>query len=61
MLPVLFKLGPVTIYSYGFFMTLSYLVAAFILWREGKRQGYQPEKLFDLSLIALVAALLVYR
>lgn len=58
MLPILFQLGPLTIYSYGFFLTLSYIIATFILWREGKRQGYQEEKLLDLSLISLIAALI---
>ena len=58
MFPILFKLGPITVYSYGFFMTLAYLVATFVVWREGKRQGYQPEKLLDYSLITLVAALI---
>ncbi|HEX7455906.1 MAG TPA: prolipoprotein diacylglyceryl transferase [Candidatus Nanoarchaeia archaeon] len=57
MIPVLFEIGPVTIYSFGFFLTLAYLVATFILWREGKRQGYNEEKLLDLSVISLVAAL----
>ena len=57
MIPILFQLGPVTIYSYGFFLTLSYIVATFVLWREGKRQGYKEEKLLDLSLISLFAAL----
>lgn len=57
MFPILFKIGPVTIYSFGFFLTLSYLAATFILWREGKRRGYNPEKLLDLSVISLVAAI----
>jgi len=57
MIPILFKIGPVTIYSWGFFLVASYLVATFILWREGKRQGYNEEKLLDLSIISLLAAL----
>ena len=57
MFPVLFSIGSITIYSFGFFLTLSYLAATFILWREGKRQGYNEEKLLDLSVISLVAAL----
>ena len=57
MLPILFKIGPVTVYSWGFFLVLAYLAATFILWREGKRQGYNEEKLLDLSIISLVAAL----
>ncbi|MCH8821369.1 prolipoprotein diacylglyceryl transferase [Patescibacteria group bacterium] len=58
MFPILIQLGPITIYSYGFFLTLSYIIATFVLWREGKRQGYKEEKLLDLSLISLFAALI---
>lgn len=58
MLPILFKIGPLTIYSFGFFLTLAYLAATFILWREGRRQGYQEEKLLDLSVISLIAAII---
>lgn len=58
MLPILFDLGPITVYSFGFFLVLAYFLATFILWREGKRQGYNEEKLLDLSIISLVAALI---
>ncbi len=58
MLPILFKIGPVNVYSYGFFLAVAYLAATFILWREGKRQGYNEEKLLDLSVISLVGALI---
>lgn len=57
MYPVLFTFGPVTIYSYGFFLALAYLVATYIFWKEGKKQGYQEEKLLDFSILALIAAL----
>ncbi len=58
MYPILFKLGPLTIYSYGFFLALAYLLATYVFWREGKRQGYQEEKLIDFSVASLVAAIL---
>lgn len=58
MLPILFELGPITVYSFGFFLVLAYFLATFILWREGKRQGYNEEKLLDLSIISLVATLI---
>ncbi|MEX0621526.1 MAG: prolipoprotein diacylglyceryl transferase [Candidatus Woykebacteria bacterium] len=57
MLPILLKIGPITVYSFGFFLILAYFAATFILWREGKRQGYNEERLLDLSVISLVAAL----
>ncbi len=55
--PVLFGLGPITIYSYGFFLALAYMFATYVFWREGKKQGYQEEKLLDFSIISLLAAL----
>ena len=58
MLPILFKAGPLTIYSWGFFLAASFLLATFILWREGKRQGYNEERLLDLSIICLLSALI---
>lgn len=58
MYPVLFDFGPLTIYSYGFFLALAYLVATYIFWKEGKKQGYQEEKLLDFSILALIAALI---
>ena len=57
MYPVLFDFGPITIYSYGFFLACSYLVATYVLWREGKKQGYSEEKLLDFSILSLIAAL----
>ncbi|OGY30104.1 MAG: hypothetical protein A3F35_03275 [Candidatus Woykebacteria bacterium RIFCSPHIGHO2_12_FULL_45_10] len=57
MYPILFKAGGFAIYSYGFFLTLAYLGATFIVWREGKKRGFNEEKLLDLSLLALIAAL----
>src|SRR3989344_5794476 len=57
MYPILLKLGPVTIYSYGFFLALAYLLATYVFWREGKRQGYQEERLIDFSVTSLVAAI----
>jgi len=58
MFPILFKLGPITIYSYGFFLALAYLTATYLFWKEGKRQGYQEEKLIDFSVASLVAAII---
>ena len=57
MLPVLLDIGPITIYSFGFFLALSYLVGTFVFWKLGKKQGYNEEKLLDLSIISLIAAL----
>lgn len=43
MYPVLFKLGPLTIYSFGTFMALAALGAGWVVWLELKRYRYNPE------------------
>lgn len=57
MYPILFKFGPVIIYSYGFFLAFAYLAATYVFWKEAKKQGYQEEKLLDFSVVSLVAAI----
>jgi phosphatidylglycerol:prolipoprotein diacylglycerol transferase len=43
MLPILFKLGPITIYSYGLMMALGFIAADLICASEFKRHGYKSE------------------
>ena len=43
MYPILFQLGPLTIYSFGAFMALAALAAAWVVKCELKRRGYDPE------------------
>lgn len=43
MYPVLLRLGPLTIYSFGTFMALAALSAGWVLWAELKRYRYNPE------------------
>jgi phosphatidylglycerol:prolipoprotein diacylglycerol transferase len=52
--PILFSLGPITIRSYGVLLTLAFILGTFIVWREGKRQGYNEEKILDLAVTVLV-------
>lgn len=53
MLPILIDLGPIQIRSFGVFLVLAFLLATFVLWREGQKQGYNEEKLLDLALISI--------
>jgi phosphatidylglycerol:prolipoprotein diacylglycerol transferase len=43
MIPVILRLGPITIYSYGLMMALGFIVGDFILTHECRRRGYNPE------------------
>jgi len=43
MLPVLFKIGPFTVYSYGLMMALGFIAGDFVIARDFERRGYKPE------------------
>ena len=43
MYPILFHFGPITIYSFGALMALAALAAAWVIYVELKRNGYNPE------------------
>ncbi|MEW6382219.1 MAG: prolipoprotein diacylglyceryl transferase [bacterium] len=56
--PILFKLGPVTIYTYGFFIALAFIAG--ILWasREARQLGENPERIMDLGFFITLAAII---
>ena len=55
MIPVLFEIGPITIYSFGLMMGIAFIVANYLLAKEFQRKGLPPEKAGTITLIALVA------
>jgi len=61
MLPVLFSLGPVTFYTFGFFLAVGFFLAAFIIWRRLKDLGFREEKIIDGIIVLAVCGFLVSR
>lgn len=57
MLPVLFKIGPVTIYTYGVAIALAFLLSLFIIVHESKRKGLNPDFAYDLILFAMIGGI----
>jgi phosphatidylglycerol---prolipoprotein diacylglyceryl transferase len=43
MIPILFRLGPITVYSYGLMMALGFIAADIACTSEFKRHGYKGE------------------
>ena len=58
MFPVLLKIGPISIFTYGFFIAVGFLTGIFLATKEAKRQGEDHEKIMDLCFYILIAALL---
>jgi phosphatidylglycerol---prolipoprotein diacylglyceryl transferase len=57
MYPILFELGPITIYSFGALMALAALAAAWVVHAELKRRGYNPELASSLVFAAAIGGL----
>jgi phosphatidylglycerol:prolipoprotein diacylglycerol transferase len=47
MWPVLFKIGPITIYSYGFMLVVAFYTCYYLLTKELKRLNYDPKLASD--------------
>jgi len=62
--PILLKLGPLTIHTYGFFIALGFIVGISFAKKQGAKLGIDTEKLMDLCfymlLVGLIGARLFY-
>ncbi len=57
MYPVLFRIGPFALHTYGVFVAMAFLSAIALALREARREGEDANKILDLSLYILVAAI----
>ena len=57
MYPVLFRIGPFTLHTYGVFVAIAFLSAIALALREARKQGEDANKILDLSFYMLVAAI----
>jgi len=58
MLPVLFSIGPITVSSFGFFLSLAFLFATFLLWRLAHGWDLNEEKILDLIILSFFGGLI---
>ena len=58
MIPVLFHLGPLTVYSFGLMMALGFLAADYVIRLECVRRGYDPEYSSSIVIAAAVMGLI---
>lgn len=57
MLPILFNLGPVKIYTMGVFLVLAFFWASFILWKLVRLSSYKEEDVFDILFGGILSGL----
>jgi len=56
--PVLLKLGPLTIHTYGFFIAIGFVTAIFIAKNESIKVHIDPEVMMDLCFYMLISGLI---
>jgi phosphatidylglycerol:prolipoprotein diacylglycerol transferase len=54
MIPVLFSIGSLKVYSYGLMLGLSFLLGAWVLGKELRRKGLDPDLAGTIMLLAVV-------
>lgn len=55
--PILFELGPVTIYTYGVLLAAAYLLGLWMAARRARQAGMDGNKVLDLGIWVIIAAL----
>lgn len=58
MIPKLFQLGPVPVYSYGLMLGICFIVASWLLQREFKRKKLEEGTAVNITFIALVGGVI---
>ena len=58
MYPVIFRIGPLTIYSYGVMLSLAFLTAACLMAARSKKRGLNPDIILDLSVCLLISGII---
>jgi phosphatidylglycerol---prolipoprotein diacylglyceryl transferase len=56
--PELFKLGPLTVYSYGVLLAASYLLGLRLAMTRARRWGLEANRVLDLGIYIIIAALI---
>lgn len=54
MIPILFEIGPIKVYSYGLMLGIGFLIGSYILSLEFKRKGIDPNLASNITIIALI-------
>jgi prolipoprotein diacylglyceryltransferase len=50
MLPIIFSLGPITLYTYVVFLFLAVIFSLFVLWKRGREAHFDEEEVMRVSL-----------
>lgn len=56
--PVICKIGPLTIYSYGLMLVIAFMVITWLSSAEAKKRGIHPDVIFNLNFVILICGII---
>lgn len=56
--PLLFQMGFIKIHTYGLLIVIGFLIGLYLIYREAKKEGINPERIIDISFWGLAFGLL---
>ncbi|MFA4989714.1 MAG: prolipoprotein diacylglyceryl transferase [Candidatus Omnitrophota bacterium] len=56
--PVICKIGPCTIYSYGLMLVIAFMVCTWLAASEAKKKGIHPDIIFNLNFVILICGII---
>jgi phosphatidylglycerol:prolipoprotein diacylglycerol transferase len=56
--PILFKIGPLQLYTYGALLAVAFLVAIFLASKEAERQGLDKSFASDMGVVVIVSSVI---
>lgn len=54
MYPIICKIGPFSVYSYGLMLAFAFMVSMYLAGRKAEKKGLKPEEIYNLSFIILL-------
>lgn len=58
MFPILLRIGPITIHTYGFMLALGVACGLWFIYVQSKKQGLSPTKMLDMAFYTLIISLI---
>ncbi len=55
--PILYKIGPLTLHTYGALVAIGFMAGLFVAINQAKKQGIPKEKVLDLGFYILISAI----
>ena len=58
MFPILLKIGPLTVHTYGFMMAVGVALALWFLFLQAKREGLPASRILDMAFYTIIISLI---